>query len=222
MLMLRCNYGSKKHNIALKRRREYLSHERLASIMRKKTKEDEHQSSLDSFASADVPTMPDLDNLTKADKIIRQEKNESINDDALNTFAMPSMANEPVKTEISANMMFHNLETKYPNPPITDLSNGLVLHRAVLHDLTGTSQLLDWLSEGHAAIVEMGRLIKREIEFTTAIKELHTFVEGDMGGQIIQITDTRIMLLPPGCRGLKGVEMEAFAAGAEDLGRRRI
>ena len=43
-----------------------------------------------------------------------------------------------------------------------------------------------------------------------------------MGGQIIQITDTRIMLLPPGCRGLKGVEMEAFAAGAEDLGRRRI
>ena len=222
MLMLRCNYGSKKHHIALKRRREYLSHERLASLMRKKTKEDEHQSSLDSFASADVPTMPDLDNLTKADKIIRQEKNESENDDALNTFAMPSMANEPVKTEISANMMFHNLETKYPNPPITDLSNGLVLHRAVLHDLTGTSQLLDWLSEGHAAIVEMGRLIKREIEFTTAIKELHTFVEGDMGGQIIQITDTRIMLLPPGCRGLKGVEMEAFAAGAEDLGRRRI
>ena len=214
--------GQKKHHIAIKRRREYLSHERLASLMRKKTKEDEHQSSLDSFASADVPTMPDLDNLTKADKIIRQEKNESINDDALNTFAMPSMANEPVKTEISANMMFHNLETKYPNPPITDLSNGLVLHRAVLHDLTGTSQLLDWLSEGHAAIVEMGRLIKREIEFTTAIKELHTFVEGDMGGQIIQITDTRIMLLPPGCRGLKGVEMEAFAAGAEDLGRRRI
>ena len=222
MLMPRCNNGSKKHHIALKRRREYLSHERLASLMRKKTKEDEHQSSLDSFASADVPTMPDLDNLTKADKIIRQEKNESINDDALNTFSMPSMANEPIKTEISANMMFHNLETKYPNPPITDLSNGLVLHRAVLHDLTGTSQLLDWLSEGHAAIVEMGRLIKREIEFTTAIKELHTFVEGDMGGQIIQITDTRIMLLPPGCRGLKGVEMEAFAAGAEDLGRRRI
>ena len=214
--------GQKKHHIAIKRRREYLSHERLASLMRKKTKEDEHQSSLDSFASADVPTMPDLDNLTKADKIIRQEKNESINDDALNTFSMPSMTNEPVKTEISANMMFHNLETKYPNPPITDLSNGLVLHRAVLHDLTGTSQLLDWLSEGHAAIVEMGRLIKREIEFTTAIKELHTFVEGDMGGQIIQITDTRIMLLPPGCRGLKGVEMEAFAAGAEDLGRRRI
>ena len=75
---------------------------------------------------------------------------------------------------------------------------------------------MDWLSEGHAAIVEMGRLIKREIEFTTAIKELHTFVEGDMGGQIIQITDTRIMLLPPGCRGLKGVEMEAFAAVDED------
>ena len=51
---------------------------------------------------------------------------------------------------------------------------------------------------------------------------MHTFIEGDLGGQIIQLTDTRLMLLPPGCRGLKGVEMEAFAAGAEELGRRRL
>nr|ANV79985.1 hypothetical protein [uncultured Candidatus Thalassoarchaea sp.] len=49
-----------------------------------------------------------------------------------------------------------------------------------------------------------------------------TFIEGDLGGQIIQITDSRLMLLPPGCRGLKGIEMEAFAASAEELGRRRL
>ena len=59
-----------------KTNREYLCYDQYP-IRRKKTKEDEHQSSLDSFANADLPTMPDLDNLTKADKIIRQEKNES-------------------------------------------------------------------------------------------------------------------------------------------------
>ena len=99
---------------------------------------------------------------------------------------------------------------------------GLVVHRAVLNDITGTSTLLDWLSDGHAAIVELGRLIKRDTEFNSALSSMHTFIEGDLGGQIIQLTDTRLMLLPPGCRGLKGVEMEAFAASAEELGRRRL
>ncbi|MFL2882226.1 MAG: hypothetical protein ACJ0CN_03530 [Candidatus Poseidoniaceae archaeon] len=65
-------------------------------------------------------------------------------------------------------------------------------------------------------------MIKRDTEFNSALNSMHTFIEGDLGGQIIQLTDTRLMLLPPGCRGLKGVEMEAFAASAEELGRRRL
>ena len=192
--------------------------------MKRKKDEDPHQSSLDSFANVDLPSMPDLDKLAKADKMLKQnsQDNGKEKSKSLNTFEMPSMSKNAKKNEVPAKLIFHNLGNKYPDPPITSNETGLVVHRAVLNDITGTSTLLDWLADGHASIVEMGRLIKRDTEFSTALDELHTFIEGDLGGQIIQITDTRLMLLPPGCRGLKGVEMEAFAAGAEELGRRRL
>ena len=192
--------------------------------MKRKKDEDPHQSSLDSFANVDLPSMPDLDKLAKADKMLKQnsQDNGKEKSKSLNTFEMPSMSKNAKKNEVPSKLIFHNLGNKYPDPPITSNETGLVVHRAVLNDITGTSTLLDWLADGHASIVEMGRLIKRDTEFSTALDELHTFIEGDLGGQIIQITDTRLMLLPPGCRGLKGVEMEAFAAGAEELGGRRL
>lgn len=192
--------------------------------MKRKKDEDPHQSSLDSFANVDLPSMPDLDKLAKADKMLKQKSQDNGKEKSksLNTFEMPSMSKNAKKNEVPSKLIFHNLGNKYPDPPITSNETGLVVHRAVLNDITGTSTLLDWLADGHASIVEMGRLIKRDTEFSTALDELHTFIEGDLGGQIIQITDTRLMLLPPGCRGLKGVEMEAFAAGAEELGRRRL
>ncbi|MEC7177911.1 MAG: hypothetical protein VXW28_01300 [Candidatus Thermoplasmatota archaeon] len=192
--------------------------------MKRKKEDDPHQSSLDSFANIDLPSMPDLDKLAKADKMLQQNNlNEAAKkDQSLNTFEMPSMSKSARKNEVPSNLIFHNLGNKYPDPPITSYETGLVVHRAVLNDMTGISTLLDWLADGHASIVEMARLIKRDTEFSAALDQLHTFIEGDLGGQIIQITDTRLMLLPPGCRGLKGVEMEAFAAGAEELGRRRL
>ena len=192
--------------------------------MKRKKDDDPHQSSLDSFANIELPSMPDLDKLAKADKILQQNTHDDtgIKDQSLNTFEMPSMSKSTKKNEVPSKLIFHNLGNKYPDPPITSNDTGLVVHRAVLNDMTGISTLLDWLADGHASIVEMGRLIKRDTEFSAALDQLHTFIEGDLGGQIIQITDTRLMLLPPGCRGLKGVEMEAFAAGAEELGRRRL
>lgn len=192
--------------------------------MKRKKDDDPHQSSLDSFANIELPSMPDLDKLAKADKMLQQNTNDEtgIKDQSLNTFEMPSMSKSAKKNEVPSKLIFHNLGNKYPDPPITSNDTGLVVHRAVLNDMTGISTLLDWLADGHASIVEMGRLIKRDTEFSAALDQLHTFIEGDLGGQIIQITDTRLMLLPPGCRGLKGVEMEAFAAGAEELGRRRL
>ena len=57
----------------------------------------------------------------------------------------------------------------------------------------------------------MGRLMAREVELQSALQELTDFIEGDMGGQMVKITDTRLLLLPPGSRGIRGVEMEAFA-----------
>ena len=192
--------------------------------MKRKKDDDPHQSSLDSFANIELPSMPDLDKLAKADKMLQQNTHDEtgIKDQSLNTFEMPSMSKSTKKNEVPSKLIFHNLGNKYPDPPITSNDTGLVVHRAVLNDMTGISTLLDWLADGHASIVEMARLIKRDTEFSAALDHLHTFIKGDLGGQIIQITDTRLMLLPPGCRGLKGVEMEAFAAGAEELGRRRL
>ena len=192
--------------------------------MKRKKDTDPHQSSLDSFADVELPSMPDLDQLTKADKILKENQTikEGEKSNNLNTFEMPSMSKTTKKNEVPSKLIFHNLGNKSPDPPIISNDNGLVVHRAVLNDMTGISTLLNWLADGHASIVEMGRLIKRDTEFSAALDEMHTFIEGDLGGQIIQITDTRLMLLPPGCRGLKGVEMEAFAAGAEELGRRRL
>ena len=192
--------------------------------MKRKKEDDTRQSSLDSFANVELPSMPDLDKLAKADKMLKEadagkQKNAT---SSLNTFEMPSMSGQKPKNQVPSTKIYHNLGNKYPNPPITSSDTGLVVHRAVLNDITGTSTLLDWLADGHASIVEMGRLIKRDTEFNAALDAMHTFIEGDLGGQIIQLTDTRLMLLPPGCRGLKGVEMEAFAAGAEELGRRRL
>ena len=192
--------------------------------MKRKKEDDTRQSSLDSFANVELPSMPDLDKLAKADKMLKEadsgkQKNAT---SSLNTFEMPSMSGQKPKNQVPSTKIYHNLGNKYPDPPITSSDTGLVVHRAVLNDITGTSTLLDWLADGHASIVEMGRLIKRDTEFNAALDAMHTFIEGDLGGQIIQLTDTRLMLLPPGCRGLKGVEMEAFAAGAEELGRRRL
>lgn len=192
--------------------------------MKRKKEDDTRQSSLDSFANVELPSMPDLDKLAKADKMLKEadagkQKNAT---SSLNTFEMPSVSGQKPKNQVPSTKIYHNLGNKYPDPPITSSDTGLVVHRAVLNDITGTSTLLDWLADGHASIVEMGRLIKRDTEFNAALDAMHTFIEGDLGGQIIQLTDTRLMLLPPGCRGLKGVEMEAFAAGAEELGRRRL
>ena len=137
----------------------------------------------------------------------------------LRTFNMPSLQSRQTPTPVASEVVYHDLGLLYPNPPIETEQSGIVIHRAILNDLGGTSQLMDWLAEGHAAIVNMDRLMKKELEFTTALNALHTFIEGDLGGQIIQVTDTRLMLLPPGCRGLKGLEMEAFAVDSREFSR---
>ena len=44
------------------------------------------------------------------------------------------------------------MEMLYPNAPVPKVADGLVIHRATLHDVTGTFQLMDWLADGEAAI----------------------------------------------------------------------
>ncbi|HJM55000.1 MAG TPA: hypothetical protein QGI72_02010 [Poseidonia sp.] len=202
-------------------------------MRRKKRKvPDEAQSSLDRFSGAPpeaalpvpdeetiVPSMPNLDLLEQAEAKLSQSQSEEImaNDDQLRRFRMPSSEHENSTRPPTSAMTFHDLEVMYPNAPVPIEEGGMVLHNATLHDLTGCQQLMDWVADGHACIVEMKRLIKRKTEFAQALNWLHTFIEGDLQGQIIQMTETRLMLLPEGCRGLKGTEMEGFAVDRDEF-----
>ena len=103
------------------------------------------------------------------------------------------------------------MEKLYPNAPVPKVAGGLVIHRAMLHDLTGVPQLMDWVADGEAVIVRMEKMMNRELECQTAIERLNLFVEKDLGGQIIRLTESRLMLLPPGCRGIRGLDAELSA-----------
>ena len=173
--------------------------------------------------------MPDLDALTRADERAREtigdvetSASEPEGRQPLRTFNMPSMEQQPTVAIPEAEVIYHKLGEMYPHAPIIDSQHGLVLHRAVLNDITGCGQLMDWVADDHAVIVEMSRLMKKTVEFNSAIARLNTFIDTDLGGQIIQMTDTRLMLLPPGCRGVRGVDMEAFAVDAKELGRQGL
>ena len=173
---------------------------------------EEGQFSLDDFinqepASKDnVPGMIDL--TPKTEQVERKPADSK----PLRTFTMPSSEStlEKQPTPSTSSDIYHNLGKMYPNPPIPMNNSGMVLHRATLFDLTGIDALLDWVSDGDAALVEMARLMNREHEVETVLARLHRFIEMDMGGQIVQITETRVMLLPPGCVGISGLEDEAF------------
>ena len=76
--------------------------------MKRKKDEDPHQSSLDSFANVDLPSMPDLDKLAKADKMLKQnsQDNGKEKSKSLNTFEMPSMSKNAKKTRCHQNLFF--------------------------------------------------------------------------------------------------------------------
>lgn len=133
------------------------------------------------------------------------------------SFSMPSSSTTSTPRMPQAEVTYHNLEQLYPNAPVPLYEGEMVLHNSTLLDLTGCGALMDWVSEGHGCVVEMRRMMKRSTEFNQALSMLYEFIEGDAQGQIIRITDTRLLLLPQGCRGIKGTEMEGFAVGPDDL-----
>ncbi len=198
---------------------------------RRKKEKDEAQSSLDAFAQPaqdqaepverPVPSMLDLDLLEAAEAKLNEEKRAEA--DPVNTsvgprsFSMPSSSATVTPRMPQAEVTYHNLGQLYPNAPVPLYEGEMVLHNSTLLDLTGCGALMDWVSEGHGCVVEMRRMMKRTTEFNQALSMLYEFVEGDVQGQIIRITDTRLLLLPRGCRGIKGTEMEGFAVDSYDL-----
>ena len=126
---------------------------------------------------------------------------------------MPSIAEsqpEPVKPT----QQYHDLGDLYPDAPVPTIRGEAIIHRAILHDISGIDSLFDWVSDGDVAIVELRRLIHREIEFANCITRLQELIEGDLGGTLVQVGDDRLILLPAGFTALKGVENEIFAPDA--------
>ena len=197
---------------------------------RRRKEKDEAQSSLDAFSQPvpqgqatepTVPEMPDLDLLEAAEAKLNEQPTTGAQPVPPTTgprsFAMPSAASTPAPRMPRSEVTYHNLNQLYPHAPVPLFEGEMVLHNSTLLDLTGCGQLMDWVADGHGCIVEMKRMMKRTTEFNQALSMLYQFIEGDAQGQIIRITDTRLLLLPQGCRGIRGTEMEGFAVESDDL-----
>lgn len=147
----------------------------------------------------------------------KQTSLDSFNGQAPRRLNLPSQ--EPTISSVVSDVSnrYHDMEKLYPNAPVPKVAGGLVIHRAMLHDLTGVPQLMDWVADGEAVIVRMEKMMNRELECQTAIERLNLFVEKDLGGQIIRLTESRLMLLPPGCRGIRGLDAEAFSVDPSEF-----
>jgi|TARA_B100001750_G_C15499784_1_gene596426 SepF-like predicted cell division protein (DUF552 family) len=126
---------------------------------------------------------------------------------------MPSIA-ESQPEPVAPAQAYHDLGDLYPDAPVPAIRGEAIIHRAVLQDSSGIEALFDWVSAGDVAIVELQRLIHREVEFANCVARLQELIEGDLGGALIQVGDDRLILLPSGFAAVKGVENEVFAPDA--------
>ena len=76
------------------------------------------------------------------------------------------------------------------------------------------------LLEALATLLDVAPLFGRRNDFNEALDQLALFVVEDMGGRLLQLTDTRVLILPPGIEGIRGVEDAAETVRSEGDGRR--
>ncbi len=126
---------------------------------------------------------------------------------------MPSIA-ESQPEPVAPAQAYHDLGDLYPDAPIPLIRGEAIIHRAVLQDSSGIEALFDWVAAGDVAIVELKRLIQREVEFANCVSRLQELIEGDLGGALVQVGEDRLILLPAGFAAVKGVENEVFAPDA--------
>ena len=126
---------------------------------------------------------------------------------------MPSIA-ESQPEAVAPAQAYHDLGDLYPDAPVPSMRGEAIIHRAILQDSTGIETLFDWVAAGDVAIVELKRLIHREVEFANCVSRLQELIEGDLGGVLVQVGDDRLILLPAGFAAVKGVENETFAPDA--------
>ena len=109
---------------------------------------------------------------------------------------MPSISHH-ISGSIEPGEPYHDLGMKFPHAPVPRTQGDVIVHRALLEDVTGIAQLRDWISDGDIVIVEMTGLMSRDMELQLAVGKIQEFVEGDMRGQLVRLGNSRLLLLPP-------------------------
>jgi SepF-like predicted cell division protein (DUF552 family) len=109
---------------------------------------------------------------------------------------MPSLPASAGNHSIEAGQDYHDLGEMYNDAPVARGLGDVIVHRAILDDITGTAKILDWVSDGDIVILEMRRLIDTETELRMAVDQIQDFVEGDLAGEVIRLGQSRLLLLP--------------------------
>ena len=109
---------------------------------------------------------------------------------------MPSISDQNIGP-IGPGEPYHDLGMKFPHAPVPRTQGDVIVHRALLEDVTGIAQLMDWISDGDIVIVEMAGLMSRDMELQLAVARIQEFVEGDIRGQLVRLGNSRLLLLPP-------------------------
>ncbi len=115
---------------------------------------------------------------------------------------MPSISDSTLNS-IEPGESYHDLGMRFPDAPIPRTKSDVIVHRATLEDVTGISQLMNWVSNGDIVIIEMTGLMSRDMELGLAVGKIQDFVEGDLSGQLVRLGSARLLLLPPTFEGVK-------------------
>ena len=121
---------------------------------------------------------------------------------------MPSLSKK-VKPVKKTNIIYHDLGLLYPDANISNL-DGFIIHRANLLGINGILQLFNWASDGDISVVDLKDILSEDEILSEIVTRLNQFIIEDMGGEILQLSETRLLILPPSCKGMKGLEDEAF------------
>ena len=93
------------------------------------------------------------------------------NDEGPKWVEMPSVS-DSFNGTVEPGESYHDLGMRYPDAPIPRTRADVIVHRATLEDVTGISQLMDWVSDGDIVIVEMTDLMSRDMELGLAVGKI--------------------------------------------------
>ena len=150
----------------------------------------------------------DINALFDAEEMKNNQNIKPFSKAPLKGVIMPSL-NSTVRPVKKTNIIYHDLGLLYPNANISN-KEGFIIHRANLLGGNGIFQLLNWVSDGDISVVDLKDILTEDVILSETVAKLNQFVIDDMGGEILQLSETRLLILPPSCKGMKGLENEAF------------